>query len=152
MSQSPGQKWASSLNNALLTRWVLDCYGRLPRAQALDNDEIKKALMKRHDLTEIGNSGNWHRFINSLLFTAEVISFYPVRAVLEEKHTWRHPYLEGIMDEGDWSIAPSNHLQNLVITPSPYAMRQTLFDELEEMEKQGVIRKSNYLCAIRSSY
>ncbi|GFN99618.1 reverse transcriptase [Plakobranchus ocellatus] len=47
-SQWPRQKWVSSLSVVPAGR-ALDCYGRLPQAQALDYGE-KKALIKRDDL------------------------------------------------------------------------------------------------------
>ncbi|GFO03432.1 retroviral-like aspartic protease 1 [Plakobranchus ocellatus] len=47
------EKW-SSLLCALLTGRALDCYGRLSAEQARDYDKVKKALMKRYDLTEDG--------------------------------------------------------------------------------------------------
>ncbi|GFN94316.1 Zinc finger protein [Plakobranchus ocellatus] len=46
-------QWASSLS-ALPTRRALDCYGRFPKAEALDYDASKKALMKKYDLAEDG--------------------------------------------------------------------------------------------------
>ncbi|GFO38422.1 Zinc finger protein [Plakobranchus ocellatus] len=47
------EKWSSSLC-ALLAGRALDCYRRLSAQQAKDNDKVKKALMKRYDLTEDG--------------------------------------------------------------------------------------------------
>ncbi|GFO30289.1 reverse transcriptase [Plakobranchus ocellatus] len=44
----------SEFTDALLTGWELDCYDRLPQAQALDFGEVKKALMKRYDFTKDG--------------------------------------------------------------------------------------------------
>ncbi|GFN87459.1 gypsy retrotransposon integrase-like protein 1 [Plakobranchus ocellatus] len=47
------EKW-SSLLCVLLTGCALDCYGRLSAEQAKDYDKVKRALMKRYDLTEDG--------------------------------------------------------------------------------------------------
>ncbi|GFO21703.1 reverse transcriptase [Plakobranchus ocellatus] len=50
MSQWPLQKWASLLSSNLTER-ALGCYGRLPQAQALDYEKVKKVLVKGYDLT-----------------------------------------------------------------------------------------------------
>ncbi|GFO02940.1 reverse transcriptase [Plakobranchus ocellatus] len=53
MSQWPQEKSACS-PSPILTWRAFDCYGRFPQAHAVDYDEVKMALMKRHNLTEDG--------------------------------------------------------------------------------------------------